>query len=252
MSKESDTWETPEWLFDELNAEFNFDIDLCATKENSKCDIWYKDYLNDVQIEKVYLSPRVATMKEYQEIGNANYVCFMNPPYSNPKPFIEKAWEDSKYCKIVCLVKCDPSTRWWATFYNYGLDCPYCDNTYSDPDAGYEDNAYCERCHGLHNYNGPRPGCEVRFFPKRIKFDPPQELLDSGEVFKITTTYLKTNKSSTKWVHRCGHCFINWNLHKEVNQRTVHCETCGGKEYIPLSGPTFPSALVVMDRRDTE
>ena len=42
----SDSWETPQWLFDELNAEFNFDIDLCATEENSKCGIYCSDYLN--------------------------------------------------------------------------------------------------------------------------------------------------------------------------------------------------------------
>lgn len=129
MTKLSDEWETPQELFDELNKEFNFDIDLCATRENSKCDAYYVDYLNANYID--------------WDVG------FMNPPYSNPKPFIEKAWEDSKHCKIVCLVKCDPSTKWWATFWQYVPNIP-------------------------RGYRGSKPGCEVRFFPKRIKFTPPK------------------------------------------------------------------------------
>ena len=30
-------WETPKELFEKLNKEFNFDVDVCATKENAKC-----------------------------------------------------------------------------------------------------------------------------------------------------------------------------------------------------------------------
>lgn len=214
MDKISDGWRTPDDLYQELNREFDFQIDLCATKENSKCDIWYQDYLKDVQIEKVYLSPRVVSMQEYREIGNANYVCFMNPPYSNPKPFIEKAWEDSKHCKIVCLVRCDPSTKWWSTFWDYNKEteipskkkCPWCNGngSYYLQDCPSMYVSPCEMCANGNLswqqldkilYNGPKPGCEVRFFPKRIKFDPSEGL--SGK-----------------------------------------------------SGPTFPCALVIMDRRN--
>lgn len=30
-------WATPQAFFDELNAEFNFTLDPCATSENAKC-----------------------------------------------------------------------------------------------------------------------------------------------------------------------------------------------------------------------
>lgn len=141
MTKQSDSWQTPKWLFDELDEEFHFDADLCCTLTNSKCDISVTEYF------------------EYEPpTGSVN---FMNPPYSNPKPFIKKAWEDSKYCKIVCLVKCDPSTQWWATFWDYGT-------------RGASGN--------LLRY-GAKPGCEVRFFPKRIKFDPPE-----GHIGKVTSS----------------------------------------------------------------
>lgn len=32
----SDEWATPQWLYDKLNAEFHFDLDVCATHENAK------------------------------------------------------------------------------------------------------------------------------------------------------------------------------------------------------------------------
>lgn len=30
-------WATPQDLFDELNEEFHFNLDVCATAENAKC-----------------------------------------------------------------------------------------------------------------------------------------------------------------------------------------------------------------------
>ena len=187
MTKLSDQWQTPDWLFQELNNEFHFDIDLCATEDNHKCKNWCHDYL---AFEARDLAP----------------TCFMNPPYSNPKPFIEKAWEDSKHCKIVCLVKCDPSTQWWATFWQYSG--PW--------------------------YRGPKPGCQVRFVPKRIQFDPPQQLIDSGEVWK----------EGRKWVQKCNH------KGSEIDNIPIPCVKCKRKGYKELSGPTFPSALLIFDRRE--
>lgn len=122
--KKSDQWETPQELFDELNNEFNFTIDLCATENNTKCERFCKDYLN------YFL--------------NCGHRGFMNPPYSNPRPFIKKAWEDSKHCLIVCLLKCDTSTKWWGIFWNYET-------------------------------HQPKLGVQIRFFPKRIKYDRPDK-----------------------------------------------------------------------------
>ena len=40
MSK-SDEWSTPEAIFNDLNREFGFNLDPCATEENHKCDNFY-------------------------------------------------------------------------------------------------------------------------------------------------------------------------------------------------------------------
>lgn len=37
----TDNVETPQWLFDSLDAVFHFDLDACATSENAKCRKFY-------------------------------------------------------------------------------------------------------------------------------------------------------------------------------------------------------------------
>ena len=41
FSSKSDEWATPQTFFDEINKEFNFNLDVCATEENHKCDKYY-------------------------------------------------------------------------------------------------------------------------------------------------------------------------------------------------------------------
>ena len=40
-SSKTDMWETPQDLFDNLDREFHFDLDVCATQENAKCKRYY-------------------------------------------------------------------------------------------------------------------------------------------------------------------------------------------------------------------
>lgn len=41
LSSKTDQWETPQWFFDELNKEFNFNLDPCADQYNHKCDRYF-------------------------------------------------------------------------------------------------------------------------------------------------------------------------------------------------------------------
>ena len=275
MNKLSDQWQTPQGLFDELNKEFNFDIDLCATEANSKCDTYCTDYLNNKynHVKDPFHDSGIIVWNDRDNLRKANYsgytyskkdlTAFMNPPYSNPKPFIEKAWEDSKHCKIVCLVKCDPSTKWWSTFWEYEGMCIGCIGNVPEHD-----------CMEYEVYIGPKPGCEVRFFPKRIQFDPPQQLINSGEVWlepKQESVELwgdwhneKTGlnkpkieiKLKRKWVQKCRECGGDGNTlgsqdqHREDLKLLFKCPECKGKGYKELSGTTFSSALIIMDRRN--
>ncbi len=142
MEVDNDSWETPQWLFDQLNEEFNFDIDLCATRENSKCSAFYLNYLEDIieDSKGIRRQNTLSNISDYHE----DLTVFMNPPYSrgSMEKFIGKVWEDSKHCKIVCLVKVDSRTKWWSIFYD------------------------------AINFK-ERTGCKIRLLPKRVKFDPP-------------------------------------------------------------------------------
>ncbi len=177
--KQSDEWQTSQWLYDELNAEFNFDIDLCATKENSKCNTFCYDYLNNVVGNLAHNQRNRLDDECWSKHLRFKKAAFMNPPYSNPRPFVEKAFKDAKENKItiVCLLKCDPSTRWWAVFWDYGGTSPHCDSQWCDE-----------------WYRGPKPGVEVRFLPKRVKFEHPDYCTEYHGPNKDTIYCLEHNK----------------------------------------------------------
>ena len=39
FSSNKSDWETPQDLFDRLDREFMFDVDVCATTDNAKCKL---------------------------------------------------------------------------------------------------------------------------------------------------------------------------------------------------------------------
>jgi len=111
-----DEWGTPPELFDKLDDVFHFTLDVCATKENAKCERYYGP-------EAVHVNDDGKTVTR---IGNfvdglaepwAPHVCWMNPPYSDPGPWLEKAYgESQRGATVVGPVPNDPSTRWWVNW----------------------------------------------------------------------------------------------------------------------------------------
>ena len=94
-------WETPAELFDPLNSEFRFTVDVCATKENTKC--------------RRYFSPEGDGL--LQDWGGE--VCWMNPPFGEQKRWVIKAHEESKRgATVVCLLPARTNTNW---FHDYCL-----------------------------------------------------------------------------------------------------------------------------------
>lgn len=61
FSSKKDDWTTPKWLFDELNAEFRFTVDLCASDENALCSKYYTKQNNGMLAqlsgERVFCNP---------------------------------------------------------------------------------------------------------------------------------------------------------------------------------------------------
>lgn len=102
MTSLSCEWSTPQWLFDELNEEFAFDTDVCATKINAKCRIhWNKE---DNVLERRWFKSAY----------------WMNPPYGREiGKWVKKAYEESRNWDnptIVCLLPSRTDTKWWHNY----------------------------------------------------------------------------------------------------------------------------------------
>lgn len=100
FSKNSDEWQTPQALFDELNKEFSFTLDPCATAENHKC-------------------PKYFSMAEdglKQNWGGQRVFC--NPPYSKIDKWVAKAFYETRNDNtlVVLLIPSRTDTRY---FHNY-------------------------------------------------------------------------------------------------------------------------------------
>jgi site-specific DNA-methyltransferase (adenine-specific) len=93
FSSNSDEWETPQKLFDELNEEFNFYCDLASTSKNAKCSYWLDKHDNALLYDWTNLP-----------ISESRFQ-WLNPPYSNIKDWVKKAYEENlKGAKIVMLI----------------------------------------------------------------------------------------------------------------------------------------------------
>lgn len=105
FSKASDNWSTPQDFFDALDAEFHFDIDVAASRENTKNKRAYYDAEQD------------ALKQSWRGAFAAPPVCWMNPPYSKCREFMAKAAEEAvKGCTVVALVPSRTDTQWWHRY----------------------------------------------------------------------------------------------------------------------------------------
>jgi len=101
-SKNSDEWETPQGLYEELDEEFAFDLDASATSTNFKHKNYYS--IQDDALAQPW-----------------DGVVWCNPPYSKIKAFLNKAHEELRNgnCKaVVFLTFSNTDTAW---FHDYVL-----------------------------------------------------------------------------------------------------------------------------------
>ena len=71
FSSNKEDWETPQDLFNKLDQEFNFTIDVASSEENHKCNKYYTDKENgliqDWSKETVWCNPPYR--KKYRRMG---------------------------------------------------------------------------------------------------------------------------------------------------------------------------------------
>lgn len=122
LGYDPDAWSTPQWLFDELNAEFRFKVDAFASADNAKCDVYVTN-----AFERDWSAPglRGAT--------------FGNPPYSIVGACLDLAYNNSLGFgdTWVMLVKADTSTRWWHEWYPNADEVRFLKRIQFIPPPGY-------------------------------------------------------------------------------------------------------------------
>jgi len=101
-SSARDDWSTPQALFDALDCEFNFTLDVCATPDSAKCASYFTREQDGLAQEWV---------------GS----CWMNPPYGDEiRQWVAKAHESGKQATVVCLVPARVDTGWWWDYCRRG------------------------------------------------------------------------------------------------------------------------------------
>ena len=100
-SSDKNDWETPPEIFNPLNEEFHFQVDVCATHKTAKCSDYFT--LEDNALEHCW------------SIWD---VCWMNPPYGRQiGKWIKKAYDTSlSGATVVCLVPARTDTSWWHDY----------------------------------------------------------------------------------------------------------------------------------------
>lgn len=91
-------WATPSNLFDELNHEFHFTLDLCASPWNAKLPRYFTEEQDGLK----------------QDWSGER--CYMNPPYGRGLDcWLRKAFEETRWrCPlVVALLPVRTDTRWW-------------------------------------------------------------------------------------------------------------------------------------------
>jgi phage N-6-adenine-methyltransferase len=100
-TSDSVEWATPQYVFDQLNEEFDFTLDPCASDENHKCAKYYT--IEDDGLEQNWDGERV----------------FMNPPFGRNISLWVKKISESICPVAVALIPAKTDTVW---FHKYVLE----------------------------------------------------------------------------------------------------------------------------------
>lgn len=105
FSSDAKDWETPDWLYDELDREFNFVCDAAANSKNAKCN-----YFINEQVDSLATN--------WSSLPLADQGAFwLNPPYGRRiSHWTHKAMQEGLAIggpTVVMLVPARTDTSWW-------------------------------------------------------------------------------------------------------------------------------------------
>jgi len=100
ISSNTNEWETPHALFEQLNREFHFTLDVAATKENRKTENYY-----DIKQDGLLQS------------WDTDGAVWCNPPYGREiGKWVKKAYEESRRNLVVMLIPARTDTSYWHDY----------------------------------------------------------------------------------------------------------------------------------------
>ena len=96
-----DTWATPERLFQALNAEFRFQLDVCALARTAKCER--------------FITPEQDSLSEAEPwLVDEGRAAWCNPPFSDIGPWLIKAVQSMELgTRTIVLVPDNGDTKWF-------------------------------------------------------------------------------------------------------------------------------------------
>jgi len=101
FSSKSNEWATPQDFYNQLDAEFGFTLDPCASQSTAKCASFYTE--DDDGLSKDWEGQTV----------------FMNPPYGRKiGNWIQKAYEEGEKSntRVVALIPARTDTKYWHNY----------------------------------------------------------------------------------------------------------------------------------------
>ncbi len=103
----NDMWRTPPEVVAYIENRFGeIKFDLCASEAGHVCGYYlteFDDFLSEETIIRLTGSVRLGSL------------CWMNPPYSNPLPFVKQAIKLSNFgCAVAGILNNDTSTKWFV------------------------------------------------------------------------------------------------------------------------------------------
>ena len=125
---------TPWELFNQLHAEFNFVVDVCANAQNAKCPLFYTKESDGLA-------------QDWVQAARAHKgALWCNPPYGREiRHWVDKASRTARWgVEVAMLLPARTDTSWWHEFVWDATN------------------------------NRSRPGVEVRFLKGRLKFLDPE------------------------------------------------------------------------------
>lgn len=105
FSSDKTIWETPRDLFEELDEEFQFDLDAAASDNNKLCMMYY-DEEGDGLVYPWYVPGKIETV-------------WVNPPYGRgiTGKWVKKAYEEwQKGTTVVMLLPARTDTKWFHSY----------------------------------------------------------------------------------------------------------------------------------------